>query len=196
MHCSSASVPCSSRGISHTSGLLAHKPACRSAVVARANGTRSPQGQEANSVLDAFFLGKAVAETVNERVGAALGEVLSEVTKANAERGNAWRSFQQEVQQRADREKELRTGISLGAFPTTAQPPQVGQPRSEVSQSSTSGWRSQSQALRDSGGSLPISSSDQADADLQELADDLRAEIASARAMLLQLGRKTAVEQE
>lgn len=35
--------------------------------------------------------GKAIAETVNEKVGAALGEILSEITKANAERDYAWR---------------------------------------------------------------------------------------------------------
>ncbi len=49
-------------------------------------------GDEANGVLDAFFLGKAIAETVNERLGAALGDALSEITKVNAEAQAAFRS--------------------------------------------------------------------------------------------------------
>lgn len=49
-------------------------------------------GDEANGVLDAFFLGKAIAETVNERLGAALGDALSEITKANAEAQASLRS--------------------------------------------------------------------------------------------------------
>lgn len=75
-------------------------------------------GAEANTILDAFFLGemmrphrmavccnarpathkfvwccagRAFAETVNERLGAALGDLLSEVTKLNAERDYAIR---------------------------------------------------------------------------------------------------------
>jgi hypothetical protein len=45
-------------------------------------------------VVDVFLSlvpGKAVAETINEKLGAALGEILSEITKANAERDYAWR---------------------------------------------------------------------------------------------------------
>ena len=43
------------------------------------------------SVLEAFFLGRAFAETVNDRLGAALGDLLSEIAKADAERRHAWR---------------------------------------------------------------------------------------------------------
>ncbi|KAL0018169.1 hypothetical protein WJX79_008648 [Trebouxia sp. C0005] len=44
------------------------------------------------SVLEAFFLGRAFAETVNDRLGAALGDLLSEIAKADAERRQAWKS--------------------------------------------------------------------------------------------------------
>ena len=37
------------------------------------------------AILDAFLLGRALAETTNERLGAALGEALSEVSKRQAE---------------------------------------------------------------------------------------------------------------
>ena len=43
------------------------------------------------SVLEAFFLGRAFAETVNDRLGAALGDLLSEIAKADAERRQAWK---------------------------------------------------------------------------------------------------------
>ena len=43
------------------------------------------------SVLEAFFLGRAFAETVNDRLGAALGDFLSEIAKADAERRQAWK---------------------------------------------------------------------------------------------------------
>ena len=43
------------------------------------------------SVLEAFFLGRAFAETINDRLGAALGDFLSEIAKADAERRQAWR---------------------------------------------------------------------------------------------------------
>ena len=43
------------------------------------------------SVLEAFFIGRAFAETVNDRLGAALGDFLSEIAKADAERRQAWK---------------------------------------------------------------------------------------------------------
>jgi hypothetical protein len=43
------------------------------------------------SVLEAFFLGRAFAETINDRLGAALGDLLSEIAKADAERRQAWK---------------------------------------------------------------------------------------------------------
>ena len=43
------------------------------------------------AVLEAFFIGRAFAETVNDRLGAALGDLLSEIAKADAERRQAWK---------------------------------------------------------------------------------------------------------
>lgn len=121
-------------------------------------------GAEANNVLDAFFLGKAFADTVNERLGAALGDLLSEISKRNAERDYAIRSFQQEVQQRADREKEQRTGLSLGS----ARPaPASYSPSSPA-------------AANGSVNSVLVP-------DVQEIADELRAEVAATKATLQQV---------
>ena len=43
------------------------------------------------AVLEAFFLGRAFAEAINDRLGAALGDLLSEIGKADAERRQFWK---------------------------------------------------------------------------------------------------------
>ncbi|CAI5526548.1 unnamed protein product [Closterium sp. Naga37s-1] len=54
-----------------------------------------PSGDErSKEVLDAFFLGKAVAEVVSERVGSAVGEILSEVGRRQAEQQQQLKQFQ------------------------------------------------------------------------------------------------------
>ncbi|CAI5468825.1 unnamed protein product [Closterium sp. Yama58-4] len=61
-----------------------------------------PSGDErSKEVLDAFFLGKAVAEVVSERVGSAVGEILSEVGRRQAEQQQQLKQFQEEVKERA-----------------------------------------------------------------------------------------------
>ena len=40
-------------------------------------------------MLDAFYMGRAVAQTLSERLGAVLGDVLSEVVKISAEQQRA-----------------------------------------------------------------------------------------------------------
>ncbi|KAL0019954.1 hypothetical protein WJX79_005092 [Trebouxia sp. C0005] len=90
------------------------------------------------SVLEAFFLGRAFAETVNDRLGAALGDLLSEIAKADAERRQAWKEFE---------------SAPTGPVATSRSQPQNS---------------SASQLL------------------LQETVDDVRAEVASARAVLQQ----------
>ena len=42
-------------------------------------------------MLDAFYVGRAAAQTISERLGAVLGDVLSEVVKFNAEQQRAIR---------------------------------------------------------------------------------------------------------
>jgi len=50
--------------------------------------------KESKQVLDAFFLGKAFAETVNERVGTVIGEILSDIGRRQAEQQKHIRDFQ------------------------------------------------------------------------------------------------------
>ena len=52
------------------------------------------ESQERKDVLDAFFLGKALAETINEKLGEALGEFISQVNQSQAEQREAIRQLQ------------------------------------------------------------------------------------------------------
>ncbi|RZC68813.1 hypothetical protein C5167_032115 [Papaver somniferum] len=58
------------------------------------------------SVLDAFLLGKALAEAINERVESTLGELLSTVGRLQAEQQKQVQDFQEEVLERAKSAKE------------------------------------------------------------------------------------------
>ncbi|KAJ1427990.1 hypothetical protein SESBI_09384 [Sesbania bispinosa] len=58
------------------------------------------------SVLDAFFLGKALAEALNERIESTVGEFLSTVGRLQAEQQKQVQDFQGEVLERAKKAKE------------------------------------------------------------------------------------------
>ncbi|CAL0329559.1 unnamed protein product [Lupinus luteus] len=66
----------------------------------------SGDGDSSKSVLDAFFLGKAVAEAVNERIESTVGEILSTVGRLQAEQQKQIQDFQEEVFERAKNAKE------------------------------------------------------------------------------------------
>ncbi|CAN1131181.1 Uncharacterized protein At4g13200, chloroplastic [Linum perenne] len=71
------------------------------------NSTDSTSGEnESKSVLDAFFLGKALAEVLNERIESAVGEVLSSIGKIQSEQQKQIQSFQEDVVERAKRAKQ------------------------------------------------------------------------------------------
>lgn len=58
----------------------------------QARKSRPPLLADSNkAVLEAFFLGRAFAEAINDRLGAALGDLLSEIGKADAERRQFWK---------------------------------------------------------------------------------------------------------
>jgi polyhydroxyalkanoate synthesis regulator phasin len=56
-----------------------------------------------NPLLQAFFVGRAVAEVVNERLEVALTDALSELGKFDAEAREQLRQFTDEVLERANR---------------------------------------------------------------------------------------------
>ncbi len=59
-----------------------------------------------NPLLQAFFVGRAVAEVVNERLEVALTDALSELGKFDAEARDQLRQFTEEVLERANRAAE------------------------------------------------------------------------------------------
>lgn len=52
------------------------------------------EANDSKQVLDAFFLGKAFAEALNERIGSTVGEVLSVVGQWQAEQQKQIQDFQ------------------------------------------------------------------------------------------------------
>ncbi|XP_031484453.1 uncharacterized protein At4g13200, chloroplastic [Nymphaea colorata] len=69
---------------------------------------QSPNAGEDDSkaVLDAFFLGKAFAELLTERVESTVGEFLSVIGQWQAEQQKQVQDFQEEVLERAKKAKE------------------------------------------------------------------------------------------
>jgi polyhydroxyalkanoate synthesis regulator phasin len=55
-------------------------------------------------VLNSFFVGRALAQSLNDKLGETLTYTLSELGKINAEQGEKLRQFTQEVIDRAARE--------------------------------------------------------------------------------------------
>lgn len=74
-----------------------------------------------NSVIHAFFVGRAVAQALNEQVEDALTNALSELGKFDAEQRERLRQFTEEVMARAARDAETNTpGRTTTATPTGA----------------------------------------------------------------------------
>ncbi|XP_057965418.1 uncharacterized protein LOC131155981 [Malania oleifera] len=85
------------------------------------NSSSSPGGgpplgeNESRSILDAFFLGRALAEALNERIESTVGEFLSAIGRLQAEQQKQVHDFQEEVLDRAKRAKERAAREALGA---------------------------------------------------------------------------------
>ncbi|XP_073299386.1 uncharacterized protein [Primulina huaijiensis] len=69
-------------------------------------GCRSTGENESRKILDAFFLGKALAETLNECIESSVGEFLSLVGRLQAEQQKQIQKFQEEVLEKAKQAKE------------------------------------------------------------------------------------------
>ncbi len=62
-----------------------------------------------NPLVQAFFVGRAVAEILNEQLENALTDALSELGKFDAEAREHLRQFTEQVMERANREAETAT---------------------------------------------------------------------------------------
>ncbi|KAG6785331.1 hypothetical protein POTOM_011061 [Populus tomentosa] len=97
---------------------------------------------DSRSVLDAFFLGKAVAEALNERVESAVGEFLSTIGRLQAEQQKQIQDFQEDVLGRAKKAKEQAAreameGQGIIPKPTTVETTSVNQGVSQTPSPST-----------------------------------------------------------
>jgi len=77
-----------------------------------------------NHVIHAFFVGRALAQAINEQVEEALTNALSELGKFDAEQRERLRQFTLEVMERAEREAEA----AVAGRTTTAIVPHGSQP--------------------------------------------------------------------
>ncbi|XP_051141938.1 uncharacterized protein At4g13200, chloroplastic-like [Andrographis paniculata] len=82
----------------------------------RCNCSSGDSGEnQSRTILDAFFLGKAVAEAVNERVESAVGEFLSVIGRLQAEQQKQIQEFQDDVLEKAQRAKEQAAREAMGS---------------------------------------------------------------------------------
>ncbi|KAF8088535.1 hypothetical protein N665_0538s0030 [Sinapis alba] len=80
---------------------------------------------ENRNVLDAFFLGKALAEVINERIESTVGEVLGNIGRFQAEQQKQVQEIQGEVFERAKKAKERaarETMEAQGLVPESTNP--------------------------------------------------------------------------
>jgi len=80
-----------------------------------------------NPLVQAFFVGRAAAEVINERMEGAFTDALSELGKLDAELKEHMRSFTTEVMERAERGASSAGGSGTYTTPTTG----TGQTSSE-----------------------------------------------------------------
>ncbi|XP_057474530.1 uncharacterized protein At4g13200, chloroplastic [Actinidia eriantha] len=85
-------------------------------------GSSGSDDGDSRSVLDAFFLGKALAEALNERIESTVGEFLSTIGRLQAEQQKQVQDFQEEVLERAKRAKEKAAREAMEAQGPVSKP--------------------------------------------------------------------------
>jgi len=75
-----------------------------------------------NPLVNAFFLGRALAEGINEQVEAAVSSALSEVGKFDAEQRENFRNFTEQVQARAQQDASQTGATPASGGGTVASP--------------------------------------------------------------------------
>ncbi|GFQ05629.1 uncharacterized protein at4g13200 chloroplastic, partial [Phtheirospermum japonicum] len=93
---------------------------------------------ESKTVLDAFFLGKALGEALTEHVESAAGEFLSIIGRLQAEQQKQLLEFQDEVLEKARRAKEQASREAVAARELISTVDGVSKTTSTVSDSVTS----------------------------------------------------------
>ena len=75
-----------------------------------------------NPVIHAFFVGRAIAQVLNNHLEDSLTHAMSELGKFDAEQRERLRQFTQEVLERANQEEEAATGLHSPSSPATSSP--------------------------------------------------------------------------
>ncbi len=83
-------------------------------------------------VLNSFFVGRALAQALNDKLGEALTYSLSELGKINAEQGEKLRQFTQEVIDRAARETTNAGGNNTNTVAPDGEPIDIQQTVDEL----------------------------------------------------------------
>lgn len=75
-----------------------------------------------NPVIHAFFVGRAIAQVLNEQLEDSLTQAMSELGKFDAQQRENLRQFTQIVLERAQQEEARATGVSPNTSTTTNSP--------------------------------------------------------------------------
>ncbi len=75
-----------------------------------------------NPLVNAFFIGRALAEGINEQVEATVSSVLSEVGKFDAEQRENLRNFTEQVQARAQQDASQTKTSTTGSNSASGSP--------------------------------------------------------------------------
>ncbi|KAJ9543482.1 hypothetical protein OSB04_023189 [Centaurea solstitialis] len=129
----------------------------------RCNCSSSPGENESKEVLDAFFLGKALAEALNERIESTVGEFLSTVGRLQAEQQKQVQEFQDDVLERAKKAKEKAAREAMEAQGLVRKPTSSSIISSSTANKTTNGSGSESETIEEPKVSPSSSSSDSED---------------------------------
>ena len=72
-----------------------------------------------NPLVNAFFVGRALAEVVNQQIEKTITNALSELGKFDAEQRENWRQFSLEVMERAKQDAEAASQEAAGSTTVT-----------------------------------------------------------------------------
>ncbi|KAM3711441.1 hypothetical protein ACB098_01G109800 [Castanea mollissima] len=137
-----------------------------------ADGGSASGDSDSRGVLDAFFLGKALAEALNERIESTVGEFLSAVGRLQAEQQKQVQDFQEDVLERAKKAKEKAAREAMEAQGLIPKSTVVDTPATDsvdsVTASSTVSEISAADPSSLSSPTTPMSQSDRGPADKQE----------------------------
>eukprot|EP01025_Chloroclados_australasicus_P018803 TRINITY_DN20009_c0_g2_i1.p1 TRINITY_DN20009_c0_g2~~TRINITY_DN20009_c0_g2_i1.p1 ORF type:complete len:221 (+),score=27.30 TRINITY_DN20009_c0_g2_i1:55-663(+) len=144
----------------------------------------SSSSEEAKSVLDSFFLGRAVAQTLNERLVDFLADVIADIEKAQAEREQNIQELQARLQSEGISGLTNEVSQQINNFGGRVQKVFEGIEEEVRERAQVDLLKSQGISTDQAMSAVGIGQATESapEVDVQEVIDELRAEIASTRA--------------